>query len=330
MMDFVSPIFSSIDSGFLIYVLLLALAFDILIGEPPAAVHPVVWIGKFIQVFRDHAPSSHRKSYGVLMGLATIAFASLIGLAVLLVATFEPIPEAVRLLFAAYFLKSTFAVQSLLSPAKEISYDLINDRLQQARDKLPIFVSRDPSSLSKEQASSAVIESVSENYVDGILTPLFYYMLLGPFGLIGAYAYKAVNTLDSMIGYRDETYLELGFFSAKLDDILNWIPARLSILFIAGASAVISVFSSGKADVASSLKLASTQAHNTPSPNSGYPMAATAGAIRVRLEKPNNYVLGDEYSVPQPDDIQRTSQIIFIASILSVAAIAAVINYLWT
>ncbi|MCS3923336.1 cobalamin biosynthesis protein [Methanosalsum natronophilum] len=331
MLDLIIPIFS-IDGTFLIYVLILAFVFDILLGEPPAAVHPVVWIGRFVQFFKERAPVNNRKLYGVILAVLTMIFSSLIAVMILLVLTSVIIPEAVRLLIGAYFLKSTFAIQSLLNPAKSIASDILNERYAQAREKLPIFVSRDPSTLSEEQVSSAVIESVSENYVDGIITPLFYYMLLGPLGLVAAYVYKGVNTLDSMIGYKDEEHIELGYFSAKMDDVLNWVPARLSILFIAGSAAIIWLLfpaKKGTMDVRSSLRLASTQSKRTPSPNSGYPMAAASGAIKVRLEKPNNYVLGEQYALPKPEDINRVSQLIFIASILSFAAFAAAINFAW-
>ncbi|MBN2488169.1 MAG: cobalamin biosynthesis protein [Methanosarcinaceae archaeon] len=312
----------------LVSVLLLAFAFDILIGEPPEVIHPVVWIGKLIGMLKRSAPSSHRRVYGTFMALVCILFASLLGYSVLVITNIDTIPETFRLLLAAYFLKSTFAVRSLLAPAQQISNDLIQNRLKEVRERLPIYVSRDPSKLKKEQMSSAVIESVAENFVDGVLSPIFYYSLLGPFGLVGAYAYKAVNTLDSMVGYKDEIHLELGYFSARSDDVLNWIPGRISVLFIAAASVIMGIIAGKngkKVSCAGALKCAIKDGANTPSPNSGYPMAAVSGALGIRLEKPNTYVLGVKYPQPKPTDIKRASNLIRTAAFLSIAVFSAVI-----
>ena len=217
------------DSGHLALVLLLAAVIDIVFGEPPAAVHPVVWIGKLINVLKNAAPQTHRKIYGVAMALCCVFFAALLGYSVLYITSLPGIPRLLALLIEAYFLKATFAINCLLSPAKEIYAHLEANRLDKVRELLPIYVSRNTSKLTRTQMSSAVIESVSENYVDGILSPIFYYALFGEFGLVAAYAFKAISTLDSMIGYKTEPYRELGYFSAKSDDVLNWIPARISV-----------------------------------------------------------------------------------------------------
>ena len=315
------------DSGDLVSILLLAVAFDILIGEPPAALHPVVWIGKVIGVLKKAAPTEHRKAYGTFLAVITIVFASAIGYIALAISQIPAIPQTLGYLIAAYFLKSTFAIRSLLAPAMEIYEDIVKNKLQSAREKLPIYVSRDPSNLNKEQMSSAVIESMAENLVDGILSPIFYYVLLGPFGLVGAYAFKAVNTLDSMVGYKDDTHLELGYFSAKLDDVLNWIPARISVMFIA-ITVLVTDTSENKSRISgfiNSIKSAKSEGCNTPSPNSGYPIAAASGALGIRLEKPETYVIGDVFSNPKPKDIKRASQLIGTAAILSIAVFSVTI-----
>ena len=315
------------DAGDLVFILILAAAFDILIGEPPAVLHPVVWIGDLIGVLKKAAPTTHRKAYGVFLALTTIIFASAIGYMALAISQNPAVPETLGYLIAAYFLKSTFAIRSLLAPAQEIYGDIVKNKIQSARAKLPIYVSRDPSNLNKEQMSSAVIESMAENLVDGILSPIFYYIILGPFGLIGAYAYKAVNTLDSMVGYKDDTHLELGYFSAKLDDVLNWIPARISVIFIAIAALVVDTSKDGSriSGFVHAIKSAKSEGCNTPSPNSGYPIAAASGALGIRLEKPETYVIGDVFSNPKPKDIKRASQLIGTAAILSIAVFSVTI-----
>ncbi|HWR24747.1 MAG TPA: adenosylcobinamide-phosphate synthase CbiB, partial [Methanosarcina sp.] len=193
---------------------------------------------------------------------------------------------------------------------------------------LPIYVSRDPSKLTKTQMSSAVIESVSENYVDGILSPIFYYAIFGGYGLVAAYVFKAISTLDSMVGYKTEPYKELGYFSAKADDVLNWIPARISVIFILAAALTLNLLpkSPGKINPFNIIKSAFEDGMKTPSPNSGYPMAATAGALGVKLEKPENYVLGASYPPTEIKDIKRVSQLIAIASGFSLATFAAMIQ----
>ncbi|MDD2614531.1 MAG: cobalamin biosynthesis protein [Methanosarcina sp.] len=316
------------DSGHLALVLLLAAGIDIFLGEPPAAVHPVIWIGKLINILKDAAPQTHRKLYGTAMALCCVFFAALLGYSVLYIAALPGIPRVLALLLEAYFLKATFAINCLLSPAREIYRHLEADRLENVRELLPIYVSRNPSKLTTTQMSSAVVESVSENYVDGILSPIFYYALFGEFGLVAAYAFKAVNTLDSMVGYKTEPYRELGYFSAKLDDVLNWIPARISVIFILAAAFTVALVpkKQGKNNPLNSLKSALEDGMKTPSPNSGYPMAATAGALGVKLEKPDNYILGALYPPTEVKDIKRVSQLIAVASGFSLAAFAAVIQ----
>ncbi|HWR25836.1 MAG TPA: cobalamin biosynthesis protein, partial [Methanosarcina sp.] len=280
------------DSGHLALVLLFAAVIDVVFGEPPVVVHPVVWIGKLISFLKNAAPKTHRKLYGGAMALCCVLFAALLGYSVLYIVALPGIPGILALFIEAYFLKATFAIKCLLSPAKEIYKYLEENRLEEVRELLPIYVSRDPSKLTKTQMSSAVIESVSENYVDGILSPIFYYAIFGGYGLVAAYVFKAISTLDSMVGYKTEPYKELGYFSAKSDDVLNWIPARVSVIFILAAAFTLNLLpkSSGKINPFNSIKSAFEDGLKTPSPNSGYPMAATAGALGVKLEKPENYV----------------------------------------
>lgn len=316
------------DSGHLALVLLLAAVIDIVFGEPPVAVHPVVWIGKLINFLRNAAPKTHRKLYGTAMALCCVLFASLIGYTVLYIAAFPGVPGVLALLLEAYFLKATFAINCLLSPAREIYKHLEENQLEKVRELLPIYVSRNTSKLTKTQMSSAVVESVSENYVDGVLSPIFYYTIFGGYGLIAAYAFKAISTLDSMVGYKTEPYRELGYFSAKSDDVLNWIPARISVLFILAAAFIVSLFpkKGRKINPFDSVKAALKDGMKTPSPNSGYPMAATAGALGVKLEKPDTYVLGASYPPTEIKDIKRVSQLIAIASGFSLVAFVAVIQ----
>lgn len=316
------------DAFELVIVLLLAYALDLLFCEPPAAIHPVVWMGRLIGYFKKNIPASNKKLYGIFMGLSTILFGALIAYVVLYFMGIESIPAPLRYLVAAYFLKATFAIRCLSGAADEVRVELDAGRLDGARQKLSMYVSRDTSGLDEAHVSSAIIETTSENYVDGILSPLLFYACFGPYGLIAAYVFKATSTLDSMVGYTDERHREAGWFSAKLDDVLNWIPARFSVLFLALATLVISlVYRKVKIpDYKSAFRRGFGEGLRTPSPNSGYPMASIAGALRIKLEKPSTYVLGEGFVYPMSEDIKLTSWIILVASLFAIIVSSFIIT----
>lgn len=319
--------FFTISAFDLIAVLILAFIIDLVLGEPPFAIHPVVWIGNLISFFKHRAPSKNRRLYGIFMALCCILFAALIGIVATLILDTESIPAVIRYVVAAWFLKITFAVRCLMDAGKEVYGQLAAGNLDGARKKLSMYVSRNTSKLTQEQVSSAVIETSSENFVDGILSPLFYFALFGPFGIIAAYVFKATSTLDSMVGYKDPQYLQLGWFSARSDDVLNWIPARLSLIpiFIAATLLRLVPAFSRSFDPVSAVKLAIEDGTKTPSPNSGYPMAAFAGAMRIRLEKPNVYVLGTRNPYPQFFHIKLARNLVLSSSVISVLMCASML-----
>ena len=319
--------FFTITAFDLIVVLILAFVIDLVLGEPPFAIHPVVWIGNLISFFKRKAPSKNRRTYGIFMALCCILFAALIGTVATLILDTESIPALIRYLVAAWFLKMTFAVRCLMDAGKEVYGKLATGDLDAARNDLSMYVSRNTSKLTPEQVSSAVIETSSENFVDGILSPLFYFALFGPLGIIAAYVFKAASTLDSMVGYRDPQYLHLGWFSARTDDILNWIPARLSLIpiFIAAVLLRLVPSFSRSLDPASAVKIAIEDGTKTPSPNSGYPMAAFAGAMGIRLEKPDVYVLAARNPYPQFFHIKLARSLVLSSSVISLLMCASVL-----
>lgn len=288
-------------------VFLLAAAYDILLGEMPARIHPVVWIGRLISFLRLRFPAS--KIGGMALALFVIAVTVLSGHLLVRAAGYLPL---LPLLLSAFLLKSTFSMRCLLQVSSDIGRAIEED-MDRARSMLPALVGRDTASLSQGQASSAVIESLSENYVDGILSPIFYYVLFSPLGLglEAALAFKAVSTMDSMVGYKTEGLRELGFAGARADDLLNFIPARLSIFSIALARPL---------QAGAALAAAIRFHGRTPSPNSGWPMAACAGALGLRLEKPGSYVLLDEGEEPQTSDVPLAIGLIQRAIFLILAA----------
>jgi adenosylcobinamide-phosphate synthase len=236
-------------------------------------------------------------------------------------------PEIGAILIEGMFLKCTFAIRRLLQAGNEIGMALRTEGLESAQQKLSMYVSRDTSKLDESSVASAAIETMSENFVDSILTPLFYYSIFGPFGLVAAYAYKAVSTLDSMVGYRDEEHLDIGKFSAKLDDILNWLTARISVFFVVISAFILNLLDDASYYPAEANRCAFRDCRVPSSPNSGYPMAAFAGALNIRLEKPGIYVLGQEYELPTARDIGRASRLMLTTALLTVAVLAVVVYY---
>jgi adenosylcobinamide-phosphate synthase len=290
-------------------ILLLAVTFDLFVGEQPANIHPVVWIGKLISFVQSHAKQTY--SHGFLLSIIVISITILSGSILVWIAGHIAFFGT---LVAAYLLKSTFALRCLIQTSSDIG-KMIDQDLSKARDMLPALVGRDVKNLTKPQAASAVIESLSENFVDTLISPIFFFMLFEPlgFGLQAALGFKAVSTMDSMLGYKNKDLKELGFAPARMDDLANFVPARLSIFFIALAQP-------NKAKMAMSTAF---RYHNaTPSPNSGWPMSACAGSIGVRLEKPGYYILLDVGKEPDTSDIRSALELISLASALTIGIAA--------
>jgi len=295
-------------------VFLLAIALDIFLGEMPAKVHPVVWIGKLIAFLRARASPS--RISGIILAAIVIATTVLAGHFLVKAAGYVPF---LALIVSAYLLKSTFAMRCLLQVSHDIG-QMIEADMEGAKSMLPALVGRDTSTLTKSQASSAVIESLSENYVDSILSPIFYYLLFSPLGLglEAALAFKAISTMDSMIGYKTKGLKEIGFAGARLDDLANFIPARLSIYLIALAR---------PAHANAALQAAFRDHGRTPSPNSGWPMAACAGSLGVRLDKPGYYVLLDEGAKPETKDVPRALRLMQMTITITLAAALLLLSY---
>jgi adenosylcobinamide-phosphate synthase len=287
-------------------VLLLAVIFDILLGEPPAFLHPVVWMGKIINLFVSAAPRSHRKIYGLIMVFFCVGITVLIAHALELIGT-----GILAIVITAYFLKSSFSIRMLLVSAIGIQRDLEIGNIEKVRRDLKTFVGRDTSHLNTHQSASAVIESLAESFVDGILSPLLYFLL---FGLPGALAYRIINTLDSMVGYKKEPFAQLGYVAAHLDDIVNIVPARMSLAFIFTAS----LFFGKPLDA---IRTCMLDHNKTASPNSGWSMAAVSGAINVRLEKVGYHVLGGNYSHPESFHIKKAINLVSFSSFLVIAGV---------
>ena len=295
------------DWQFNVAVLLIALALDILLPEPPSAVHPVVWMGKVISALeRLAARAGNTVAFllGALMAVAVPAlFAAAAWLAVVALFALGDIPF---LIGAAVLLKTTFAVRGLASAAGETQRSIEDSDIHLARHSLRGLVSRDAAELSEPLVAAAAIESVAENTTDSFIAPWLAFALLG---LPGAFAYRAVNTLDSMIGYRGK-YEYLGKASARLDDLLNFVPARIAaaLLLLAGA---LSGWQARQG-----WRTALREHRLTASPNAGWTIAAMAGLLGVSLEKPGHYRLGSGLREPAAVDIGRAVRLMYVAAAL--------------
>ena len=267
-----------------IIVLILALAIDLAFGEYPRPLHPVVWMGKVISAELKFAPHSGRRlqlAYGTVTVTITVAVFAIA--AYLLLTYLYAVNNIAYVIVAALLLKSTFSFRELSRAALRVKDALEDKNIVQARLAVKALVSRDASQLGEPQLVSAALESVAENTSDSLIAPLFYFLILG---VPGAIAYRVVNTFDAMIGYHGQ-YEHLGKFAARLDDVLNFIPARLSGLLLVLASYL------HRRDGKKAWRVIIRDHTLTESPNAGWPMSAMAGALRTRLVKTGHYTLGD-------------------------------------
>ncbi len=287
-----------------------ALLLDWLYGDPPNRFHPTAWMGSLIRWlirFRPYHNPLTEFIYGVFILLIGLILTVGAGLALTYTASYLPIWAGI--LIHTLILKLTISLRGLDRAAREVQSALQAKNLPEARRLLSWhLVSRDTLQLNESQVSAAAIESVAENASDGIVAPLFFY-LIG--GLPMTFAYRFVNTVDSVLGYRDPEREWLGKAPARLDDLLNLIPARLTGIFI-----VLSAYFVG---------LCGKQAWNmmwrdarlTASPNAGVPMSAMAGALEVELEKVSHYVLGKGLQTPQTADLGRARRLLLFMAGLS-------------
>ena len=288
-------------------ILVLALLLDLTLGELPSRFHPTVWMGKTVSLAERLAPKSQggQLVYGGLVALVIPALWAAV--AYFLLQGLESIHYLANILVGAALFKTTFALRMLHRVAAQVRGLLLGGDLQQVRANMGSLVSRDPSQLTPEQATAATVESVSENITDSFVGPWLAFAL---FGVPGAVAYRAINTLDSMIGYHGK-YEYLGKASARLDDLVNLVPARLTALLLVLSSALLP----GQRG-ANAWRIMWRDHRNTESPNAGWTMSGMAGALGVQLEKVGHYRLGDPNRTLEPQDISRAIQTMYLVAVL--------------
>ena len=290
-----------------------AILIDLILGDPKNRYHPTAWIGTFIAkltTITKNQNSTFEKVGGTIMiiTISSVVVLLLSGLnfGISLISV-DYISLILSVVIGALLLKTTIAIRGMEKHAISVLDSLESNDLDLARNYLSMIVKRNTTKLDKNHVLSGVLESISENTVDGITGPMFYYAF---FGLFGAFVYRIINTADSMVGYKNDIFKNLGWFTAKCDTILNYIPSRLTGLMMVISAAIL------QNNWRNSYKVMIRDGKKTESPNAGYPMAALAGALETKFEKINHYKLGDGEITLTRDHVLSAIKIMKLTSIL--------------
>lgn len=297
----------------------IAFVLDILIGDPRWLPHPIRMIGKCIEyletllrkVFRSERTAGIFLTGIIVLGSYLITFK--------IISLFYGFGKVWGLTASIIIIFYSLSIRDLLKETGGVLKALKSGNLPKARSNLSRIVGRDTHNLSEQQVAAGCIETSAESSVDGIIAPLLYAFIGGP---AFAMAYKSINTLDSMVGYKNEKYNNFGWASAKLDDVANFIPARIAAIILP-----ISSFICG-ADYSNSIRIVKRDGQKHPSPNSGIPEAAIAGALKIRLGGPSVYngipsnkpFIGDPINNIDLDDISNTTRIVMVSAIILVVS----------
>jgi len=298
---------------------------DLLMGDPPRLPHPVVLIGRGITRLEKEARSIAASPGGLKtagVGIAIVVVAVSYSVTALIMWVTWQANYYLYLLLGAWIVSTTVAARGLAEAAGAIRQLLLADDQAAARRRVGWIVGRDTETMDSEQMVRATVETVAENINDAVVAPLFYACLGGP---ALAMVYRAVNTLDSMLGYKNEQYLHLGWASARLDDVAGYIPARIT-----GLALLLAAWVSGR-DWRRGLSTWRRDAARHPSPNSGIPESVMAGAIHVRLGGRNIYggvasfrrYMGEPLEELRPDHIARAVDMLYLASVLATLCLSA-------
>ena len=291
---------------------------DLIIGDPYSFPHPVKYIGKLIKVVENFVRKTAKTDKGLKIGgfflwFVTVGTTFAVTYLVMRLARFNTV---VYVIINSIVIYTTLATKCLKDEAKKIYDVLKTGDLQKSRTQLSYIVGRDTANLDEKEIITATVETVAENTVDGLIAPLFYAFIGGaPLAM----AYKAINTLDSTVGYKNEKYLHIGFASAKIDDIANYIPSRISVILF-----TIGNFFLGN-DYKNCFKIAIRDRKNHKSPNCAFSEGAVAGALGIQLGGTNVYfgevvykpTIGDKTREIEVEDIARTNKILYATSLTS-------------
>lgn len=298
------------DFEWLVIGLMGGVLIDVIFGDPSNKYHPVSWSGNTIGFFIKRSKNSelglkYEKFLGAVFAIVFVmlTWLSTQTLVYILLHLFGIVAATIA---GAMILKVTIAIKGMEKHVLKIVNALQIDDIVAARRNLSLIVGRDTLGLDRQYILSATIECIGESTVDGIIGPLFFFSLLGP---AGSFAYRIVNTLDSMLGYTTHYYKNIGWMSAWLDTVVNYVPARITSYLIVVSSLIT------RADWKQSIKILCKDHKNTVSYNAGYPMAAMAGALRIKLEKIDYYSLGENR---EPLSIEKCWMALFIMKVTTI------------
>lgn len=304
----------------------IAYVLDLIFGDPQNIIHPVQVIGKMIssgEKFLLGENSSLSRKYkffaGMILNITVISLTY--GITYLIRRTSEN--SIIFTVAEIYLMYTIFSINSLAREGNRVYNILKEGNIERARKDLSYLVSRDTGTMDEKMIIRSTMETISENTVDGIVAPMLY-MFLG--GLPLSMTYKAINTFDSMVGYKNEKYMDFGKFSAKLDDVANFIPARITGILIVIASMILGY------DYKNSLKIFIRDRKNHSSPNSGHAEAGVAGALGVQFGGRVSYfgkevdkpVIGDKIKDFELEDIKKNIKIMYVASFLSLVMFSVI------
>jgi len=303
----------SLDLSFLldsVLIFVLAFAIDVVFGEIPDHAHPTVWMGSIVGYVKPKMKNPNpalEKLYGVFLCVGLIALFAIPAFLVLWAIRQIPVwGWLIYIIVAAFMLKTTFALKCMRHYTYPIEKALKENNKEQASKWLRFIVRRDPNKLDERHMISAAVESIAESTTDGVTSPFFYFAL---FGIPGAFAFRVINTLDSMVGYKDPVHVNIGWFSAKMDTITNYVPSRLTAVFMVAAAGLL-----GK-NWRNSWRILIRDKNKTASPNAGWTISAMAGALNTQLEKEGYYALGDG-EIIHPEDITNAWRIMGLTVVL--------------
>jgi len=296
-------------------IVLLAILIDRFIGDVPNAIHPLRWMGNILD-FIDKRIKVRDSAWTSVLGFLSYLLVFIIfgGIGILIIALIHNLVsgydevwgEVAWIIASAFIFKIQFAIFSFRKHCDPICRDLDEGKVEDAAAKVQMIVSRNTKGMDAEHIASSCCETVSENLVDSILSPTFFF---GLFGILGSIMFRCANLMDAMWGYINDEYGRLGFFPAKFDDVLGWLTSRVSPFFVAFAALILGM------DWKAAVPAAKAEHTKTPSPNSGWPMTAVSAALGISMEKRGVYVMGVG-PLPTTRDVQRCMRLVETTSIL--------------
>jgi adenosylcobinamide-phosphate synthase len=286
----------------------LACLIDITFGEVPDRFHPTLWMGEIAGQIKPKLRSENPKiekinGFFLCLGLIVLF---VVPTYYMLLWIHEVFGWLVYIVVSALVLQTSFAIKCMKQYTLPVANAVEKNDFETAKKFLPFIVRRNPDKLTSRHIISAAVETIAEGTTDGITSPFFYFAL---FGVPGAVGFRVINTLDSMVGYKDEEHINIGWFSASMDTLVNYIPTRLTAFLIVLSAFIL------RLDWKKSYKILGRDKNNTTSPNAGWTISAMAGALNVQLEKPGYYIIGDENNL-SPRHIVKALKIMEMTALL--------------